>query len=69
MAAGFIPLPEPELVDPPACACKGLAPQMREHTRNHCSQLRTAELNILALCIQENRDPTPEEFEELREVL
>jgi hypothetical protein len=40
-------LPEPELVEPPYCACKGLAPQMREHTRAHCSVLTTAECNSL----------------------
>lgn len=36
---------KPEWVDPPNCACRGNAPQMREHTRHWCSTITTDELN------------------------
>lgn len=43
---------EPELVDPPACACRGRAPQMREHTVEWCSVLKSAEIDA-ALAAEE----------------
>ncbi len=33
--------------EPKKCACRGLAPQMREHTASHCSVLKTEEVNEL----------------------
>lgn len=48
-----MPLQEPVLVEPPNCACKGQAPQMREHTALHCSRLTTAELNELTAWMDE----------------
>lgn len=45
------PLPPPVLVEPPDCACRGQAPQMREHTRTCCSVLTTAELNYLTAAL------------------
>lgn len=40
-------LADPVLVEPPNCACRGKAPQMREHTAEWCSRVTTLELNIL----------------------
>lgn len=40
-------LPPPVLTTPPNCACRGLAPQMREHTAQSCSVVKTDELNGL----------------------
>jgi hypothetical protein len=41
-------LPEPVLAEPPNCACRGRAPQMREHTTTCCSVLTTKEVNDLS---------------------
>ena len=51
-------LRQPILVDPPDCACKGLAPQMREHTAQWCSVLTTAEVNALNAQLDAEAEPS-----------
>lgn len=53
------PLPDPQLAEPPDCACKGLAPQMREHTLTHCSVLKTEEINVLMQCLTQDDGDAP----------
>lgn len=55
------PLPQPVLVDPPNCACRGTMTQAREHTRWWCAVLTTDEVNALGTAVSEDRPFTLEE--------